>query len=107
MRLDELTQEILDDIFRIYKSITQSKEEIFPDAGEVKGHLSSAGIFEYRTGSSLCGNSKFIVASDEKVGFSFIPNCNSTRRSEKRKGDRMAKSFGRAVKNYLAENNLL
>lgn len=107
MRIDELTQEILDDIFKIYKKIVKSEEKVFPNLSDVKQYLISVGIFEYRVGSSLCGNSEFIVAFYEGVEFSFIPNCDSVKRREKRKEEKMVEFFGRAVQNYLTENHLL
>ena len=107
MRIDELTEEILGDIFNICKSIAKSKENIFPNLNDVKLELSSAGIFEYRIGSSLCGNSKFVIAFYEGVEFSLIPNCDSIKRREKRKEEKLVELFDRAVKNYLTGNHLL
>src|SRR3989344_337244 len=102
MRIDELTQEILEDIFNICKNIAKSDERVLPNLKDVKQYLGSAGIFEYKIGSSLCRNSKFAVAFYEGVEFSLIPNCDSIKRREKRREEKLAESFDRAVKNYLA-----
>ncbi len=107
MRLDELTQEILDDIFKICKTIAKTEEKVFPKVEDVKQYLSSAGIFEYRVGSSLCGNSKFVVLFYKEIEFSFIPDCDSIKRRDARKEEKIIESFDKAIENYLAENRLL
>lgn len=101
-----MTQEILDDIFKIYKKITGGVEKGFPNIENVREYTIKFGYFEYRAGSSLSGHSKFVIEVTDKLKFYFSPNCECNTRRKSRKAEKIVESFGRAVKNYLAENNL-
>mgnify|MGYP001564784053 CR=1 FL=1 len=106
MRIDELTQEVLDDIFKIYKKTTGSVEDRFPNIDSVRDYIEKFGFFEYRAGSSLSGHSKFVIEVEDKLKFYLSPNCECSTRKESRKAEKIRDSFDRAVKNYMAENNL-
>jgi hypothetical protein len=110
MRIDELTQEIIDDIFGICRTTAKSEAQELPNAEDVRKHLHSSGIFECRTASllysPLCENSRLIIAFYERINFSFVPDCDSLKRRDTKKGHILAESFGRAVQNYMAENHI-
>ncbi len=94
----QLTQEIIDNLFGLYKQCTGCVEDIYPRLESVLQTFAECGRFEYRAGSKWSGHSKFIIEPD---GVCFESNYFPTGKREMEQIRKAKVLFEDRVKEYF------
>ncbi|MFQ6010223.1 MAG: hypothetical protein ACE5J7_03840 [Candidatus Aenigmatarchaeota archaeon] len=94
----ELTQEVIDHLFDLYKKATGSREERTPRVANVQQALEERGRYEYRAGSQWSGNSKFVI---EAAGVRFEPNYSPRGKKEKQEIEKAKKAVEKETEEYI------
>lgn len=95
----ELTQEVINDLFDIYREVAGCTWARYPLLEDVKSSLEEFNVFEYRAGSKWSGHSKFII---NPSSIYFYPNCDPHGKREKKQIEKAEKEFERRVNEYIA-----
>lgn len=102
MRIDQLTQEILNDIFEIYKEITGCMSKKYPSIEGVKQDFIDSNCSEWRVGSKFSGHSKFeIYDRGRGLQFIFYSNYTPTNKREKKQIEKTELEFEKRIMAYL------
>jgi len=109
----EVTQEILNGIFDIYKEVTGSLEKEYPKLDELEDFLNSGSPFDYNAGSRWSGHSKLIIEADtpnkprkefEPFKAYFYPNMTSDEYNDENRTqiEEAEREFEMRVEEYFA-----
>ena len=99
MRLTEkLTQKTIDNLFNLYKEVSGSVENKYPNVNEVMSCLNANGFFEYCAGSRWSGDSKFIITTSD---VHFYPNYEPKDNKVKGEIDNARIQFEKKVVDYF------
>lgn len=99
MKTNDLNQDILDNLFRIYVETTGSWDDKYPVLNDVIDSLNKHHYFEKRAGSRWSGDSKFVINAQ---GVVFEPNTSfKTKKREQKQIDKAVKEFSEKAGRYL------
>lgn len=102
MRIDQLTQEILNELFEIYKEITGCLSDRYPSIKMVKQDFIEGNCSEWRVGSKFSGHSKFeIYNRGGELQFVFYPNYTSNNKEEEKQIKKTELEFEKKIADYL------
>src|SRR3989344_9052926 len=105
MKLEQLTQKVLNDIFKIYKETTgcSIQENRCPRVEDAIECFQRGSLTEWRLGSKFSGHSKlYITLYGGDLEFVFYPNCDPRNKTEERGIEKTVETFNKRTKDYLA-----